>query len=197
MSIDQASAGAEPRDAPVITKVDIGALYVQHHAILYAHACRALPARLHADARDALMTVFRRLSDQKEKGTLEEQPNWKAYLKTSVTNACLDIIKANPEKQELDPEDPQLHHRAPADPTGDAAVEAMSALEGRARAEAMLQILDEADARLRTIVVGKLFEERTDKDIGAKLGITGQRVGQLYRKALKMLQEEVTRTDDQ
>jgi len=43
------------------------------------------------------------------------------------------------------------------------------------------------------IVIGREFHERTNRDLGKELGLTGQRVGQLYDEALEQLREEVNR----
>jgi DNA-directed RNA polymerase sigma subunit (sigma70/sigma32) len=44
------------------------------------------------------------------------------------------------------------------------------------------------------IVIGKEGYERTNRDLGMELGLTGQRVGQLYDQALEQLREEVNRS---
>ena len=44
------------------------------------------------------------------------------------------------------------------------------------------------------IVIGKEGYERTNRDLGKELGLTGQRVGQLYDQALEQLREEVNRS---
>ncbi|GAA1292189.1 sigma-70 family RNA polymerase sigma factor [Saccharothrix xinjiangensis] len=196
MSVEWESAEEEARDAPVVpTRLDVAALYLRYHAILDGYARRYLPLQRHDDAKDAVMTVFRRLTDMKAKGTLHDQPNWEAYLKRAARNACLDIVGGNRDHEELDPEDLRIHRDAAADPTGDSVVDAILRREKLVRAVAALDVLDAIDTRLRPIVIGRLFEERTDRDIGEQLGITGQRVGQLYKKALPLLQEEVNRTN--
>ncbi|MFE2755357.1 RNA polymerase sigma factor [Actinosynnema sp. NPDC059335] len=198
MSDDRESPGEEADAASgTPTRVDVPALYQRYHAVLHAYATRFLPSDRHADANDAMMTVFKRLVDMKAEGRLQEQPNWEAYLKLAVKNACLDILRTDRDHEELDPEDPWIHREAPADPTGDTVVDAVSRQEELRLANAAFEVLDATDVRLRPIVIGKLIEERTNRDIGAQLDLTGQRVGQLYEKALTLLQEEVNRTHDQ
>lgn len=193
----QQSDDAEPAALATATQVDIAALYARYHARLRAHALRCLPRDLHHEADTALMTVFTRLVASRVEGRLEEQPNWEAYLKRSVKNACLDILKADHGDQKIDPDDPRIHREAAADPTGDTAADRTDHHERVRRAKAALDGLDSVDPRLRIIVVGKLVNERTNRDLGQEFGLTGQRVSQLYDKALELLREEVNRNDGQ
>jgi len=180
---------AETPPAPA-TRVDIGPLYVQHHGRLRRHALSCLSDDLHHEADKALMIVFTRLLDSKKKGQLTEQNNWEAYLVRAVTNACLDILKTTKDDQEIDQDDPRVHRDALPDPTGDTAADR---IDRAAKARLAKPILDALEPRLRTIVLGKLIDKRTNRELGAELGLTGQRIGQLYDQTMQQLQEEVNR----
>jgi RNA polymerase sigma factor (sigma-70 family) len=52
------------------------------------------------------------------------------------------------------------------------------------------------DAAARVIVIAKYAHRRTNKEIGEKLNLTGQRVSQLHKEALERLKEEVNRPRD-
>jgi len=171
---------------------DVAALYNRYHAVLHRQAKSTLPEYLQDQVDDALMTVFTRLRRHEQAGTLAEQANWEAYLVKAVKNACLDIIKNFPANAGVDADDARIYQPVAADPTGDAVTERLddNATLRRARAA-----LDTLDPRLHDIVIAKL-QGRTNRDIGTQHDITGQRVGQLYVQAMRIVVEEVTRTDD-
>jgi RNA polymerase sigma factor (sigma-70 family) len=150
----------------------------------------SLSSSLQHEVDGALMTVFTRFVDDRAAGRLKEPKNWEAFLVTAVTNACRDIVKSARENKEIDHSDPRTHRDAKPDPTGDAAVDHLEHAARVDRARAALETLDE---RSRTIVIGKEVYERTNRDLGKVLGLTGQRVGQLYDQALRQLREEVNR----
>jgi len=192
------STAQQPDDAdsellsPPVTRFDVAALYRLHHGRLRRHAERALPDDLRHEADVALMTVFTRLVNKQSLGQLTEQPNWEAYLVRAVTNACIDILKAAKNDTEIDDNDPRVHRDARTDPTGDTAA---AALDRSVDAHRARDALDTLEPRLRAVVIGKVFHERTNRDLGTELDLSGQRVGQLYRQALQQLREEVNRHD--
>jgi RNA polymerase sigma factor (sigma-70 family) len=192
------STAQQPDDAdpellsPPVTRFDVAALYRLHHGRLRRHAERALPDDLCHEADVVLMTVFTRLVNKQSLGQLTEQPNWEAYLVRAVTNACIDILKAAKNDTEIDDNDPRVHRDARTDPTGDTAA---AALDRSVDAHRARDALDTLEPRLRAVVIGKVFHERTNRDLGTELDLSGQRVGQLYRQALQQLREEVNRHD--
>ncbi|GGL76657.1 hypothetical protein GCM10011589_35910 [Modestobacter marinus] len=185
--------GRHARPAPP-AHTDVAALYARHHPRLLRQAQRVLPGDQQHAAGDALMTVFGRLLQQQQDGSLTEQPNWEAYLLRAVTNACLDILKSSARTQPVeDPVDVAGQERAPADPTGDTAAQRLDDATRRRRLDAALRTLPD---RQREIVLQKAALERTNRDIGRELGLSGQRVGQLYDQAMRQLREEVNRHGD-
>ena len=189
VSIVRRPGEAEPQPAAV-RPADLAALYQRYHHRLRRHAAANLPASLQHEADVALMTVFTRLVKARSDGRLKEPRNWEAFLVTAVTNACRDIVKTARENEEIDVSDPRTHRDADPDPTGDAAVDHLEHAARVDRARAALEALGE---RSRTIVIGAEVYERTNRDLGKELGLTGQRVGQLYDEALEQLREEVNR----
>ncbi len=193
VSVDRQPAEAEPE--PVAAQpVDLAALYQRYHDRLCRHARGFLPRSLQHEVDAATMTVFMRLVDARATGRLKEPRSWEAFLVAAVTNACRDIVKVTRENEEIDDSDPRTHRDCEADPTGDGAVDHLEHAARVDLARAALQTLDE---RSRTIVIGKEIHRRTNRDLGRELGLSGQRVGQLYDQALRQLSEEVTRNHDQ
>jgi RNA polymerase sigma factor (sigma-70 family) len=190
VSVDRQPAEAEPKLATV-QPVDLAALYQRYHDRLRRYAEWSLPSSLQHEADAALMTVFTRLVHARTTGRLKEPKNWEAFLVAAVTNACRDIVKTARDNEEIDDSDPRTHRDAEPDPTGDAAVDH---LEHAARVDRARVALETLDERSRTIVIGKEGYERTNRDLGKELGLTGQRVGQLYDQALEQLREEVNRS---
>jgi len=181
-----------PSAAPAHT--DVAALYQRYHGTLLRQATSALPAHLKDHASDARAMVFTRLVQQERDGTLTEQPNWEAYLVKAVKRACFDIIKITSKVQpteQIVPDDAAMHRAVAPDPTGDTAAERLDdAAQGR-RARAALHSLP---PRLREIVIARLGG-RSYRDVGKEVGLTGQRVGQLYDEAMNALRKEVNRHD--
>jgi RNA polymerase sigma factor (sigma-70 family) len=173
---------------------DVAALYQRYHGTLLRQAMSVLPAHLKDQASDARTIVFTRLIQQQRAGTLTEQPNWEAYLVKAVKRACFDIIKITRKSQPTEqtvPDDADMHRAVPPDPTGDTAAERLDdAAQGR-RARAALHSLP---PRLREIVIARLGG-RSYRDIGKEVGLTGQRVGQLYDEAMHALRKEVNRSN--
>lgn len=192
VSVDRQPAEAEPE--PVAAQlVDLAALYQRYHDRLSRHARWCLPSSLQHEVDPAIMTVFTRLVDARATGRLKESKSWEAFLVAAVTNACRDIVKAARDNEKIDDSDPRTHRDCETDPTGDAAVDH---LEHAARVDLARAALQTLDGRSRTIVIGKEFHGRTNRDLGRELGLSGQRVGQLYDQAVRQLREEVTRNHD-
>ena len=146
------------------------------------------------------MTVLTRLLSLATQNRLPQPANWEAYLVHAVKNACLDNRRARRDKQhaQLDTEhvDAQSYARqrrdGDLDPTAQHAVDNVDSQRQLVRARSALSRLDE---RTRTIVDG-VHLGRSNAELGRQLGITGQRVGQLYRQALEQLRGELTGSDD-
>ncbi len=180
-------------DTSLQPQVDVAALYARYHQRLHRQAAYVLPQHLQDEAGAAVMTVVTRLVSRNRDGHLAEPAKgWEPYLVQAVTNACLDVMKARREHDELDPEAPYAERDAPRDPTGDTVCERLDRTEAAMRVRAALETLD---PRLRAVVAAKFFHEKSNKIIGGELGLTPQRVGQLYTQALKELREELTRDD--
>ena len=161
--------------------VDVAALYTRYHERLHRHARSTLPRYRHTDAAAAVMAVFVRLLEKARDGSLPEpHKGWEPYLVRAVTNACRDILRTK-QHDEFDGAEWQLQRQAAE----------RSARESRS-AE-LEEALEALNPRLRAIVVAKHYDGKTNRAIGAELGLTGQRVGQLYKEALQQLREELTR----
>ena len=192
------SASQEAGEAPGSTEgpaADPGALYERYHGTLRRYAEAKLPARLRSEAGTALSMVFERLLNYRKENQMPRPSNWEAYLRGAVYNACKDLTKAR-QAEEVDDGDPRMHRDALRDPTGDSAVEHFEHFEHAERTDRAKAALDALDERSRAIVIGKHAHRRTNKELGDELNLTGQRVSQLHKEALKRLKEEVNRPRD-
>lgn len=168
--------------APAVRPPDVAALYAAHHGALRRVARSTLPLHLRAETDAALMDVFTRLVQYAAEDRLPAPASWEAYLVTAVKNACREIGRRWPVEDRQDGAADELDRRTAPDPTGDTAVD-------RAVLTEALRSLAEQDPRLRLIVLA-VHEGRSRQDIGRELGITGQRVGQLYKQSLTLLRDE-------
>ena len=156
----------------------LAALYACHHGRLRRHAETRLPSHLRHEADVALMAVFAKLVRASADGSLTQPGSWEAYLVAAVSNACVDLVRAERHDVSLDKDSPdlaELDRDAPRDPTADHAVARDEETRAIVRVTAAL---DNLEPRLRTIVIGKIWDTRSDRDLGRELEITGQRVGQ-------------------
>ena len=173
-----------------LTRLDVGAIYEQHHVAMHKVALRLFGAARQKDAEDAVMGVATRLLVMKGEGTLRDQgAYWEAYLVKAVRNACVDITR-KARSQGYNDETWYESTRASADldPVGDDVVNADERAWRRTRIHRALANLP---ARHRTIVERKLWNGWTNEQIGRQLSITGQAVSQQYKTALKRLLKEV------
>jgi RNA polymerase sigma factor (sigma-70 family) len=191
------SAGQEAGEAPGSTDgpADPGALYARYHGTLRTYAEKKLPTRLQSEAGTALSIVFERLVNYRKEGRMPRPSNWDAYLRGAVDNACKDLAKTR-QHEEVDDGDPRIHRDVPHDPTGDSVLAQDENLEQAELADRAKVALDALDERSRAIVIAKHARRRTNKEIGEELNLTGQRVSQLHKEALKRLKEEVNRSHD-
>ncbi|GAA3432256.1 hypothetical protein GCM10018954_018590 [Kutzneria kofuensis] len=192
------SAGQEAGEAPGSTDgpvADPGALYARYHGTLKTYAEGKLPFRLRSEAGTALSIVFERLVNYRKEGRMPRPSNWEAYLHVAVGNACKTLALAR-QHEEVDDGDPRIHRDVPHDPTGDSVLQQDEYLEQAERADRAKTALDALDERSRAIVIAKHAHHRTNKEIGEELNLTGQRVSQLHKEALKRLKEEVNRPRD-
>ncbi len=170
------------RTAPAARAPDVAALYAAHHGALRRVARATLPQHLRDETGAALMDVFTRLVRYAAEDRMPAPASWEAYLVTSVKNACHDICRRSPVEIRQDEAADELDRHSAPDPTGDTAVDGAVLEQALAR-------LAEQDPRLRLVVLA-VHEGRSKQDIGQELGITGQRIGQLYKQALTVLRDE-------
>lgn len=172
-------------------RIDLAPLYEKYKDRLERHARAVLPHYLRPDSENALMKVFAHLASLQAVDRLPEPDNWEAYLVRSVTNACKDILKARRETPaQIDDDDPILYGDAQPDPTSQQVVDK---LEKADRVRIVREAIQSLDERSQTIVIGKYYSGQNNRELGRRLGLTGQRVGQLHNEALRQLREEVNR----
>lgn len=199
-SAEERDAAGDPEAGFAGVPPDLAALYQRHHARLRRVAFAALPLYLHSEVDVALMTVFCRLLQLESRDELPQPSSWEAYLVRAVKNVCVDMCRVRRDDRHAEFDASALDHDSFAgrrrdgllDPTADMAVEGMDAEGRRERVRLAVGSLDE---RARVIVIGSL-DGLSNAELGRQLGISGQRVGQLYRQALEQLREELSRRDD-
>jgi RNA polymerase sigma factor (sigma-70 family) len=172
---------------------DLAPVYAQFHARLRAVAITTLKGS-GLDARAAVTTVFTRLCVRAEAGDLQlPRSGWEPYLVTAVRRASLDLLRQQRGDEPLDETSPEqaaaIRRAAEPDPTGNTAAYTTDLARRRRQLQTALARIDERDRQILNL---KHWHNATNRDIGKALGVTGQRVGQLYADALKKLKDELT-----
>lgn len=169
-------------DSAALPSPDVAALYDAHKDVMFRVARRILNGN-DDDALDAVGAVILKLVNAADDDRMPHPRNWRSYLCTAARNAAADIIRKRASRDEAEEQEvwvwPTVEDAADQD-------------DLEKRATAALERLPEQQQR---IVRLKVFDCETNRSIGARLGISGQAVGQQYRNALKTLHKEVTSND--
>ena len=188
----------EPRGpavgARICTTSDVAAQYARHHESLARVATRFFEGKRRDAAENAVMDVILRLTESAEAGQLTDKgEDWGPYLRQAVRNSCIDIVRRERKELERFPEgDPEHERILDLDPLGDAVAEQDLTRRRIARLKPALATLDETEL---AIIWHTFWNGATDKQIGDRLGTSGQAVGQRKRTILKKLLKEVTRDE--
>lgn len=187
---DSAGPGAGVR---ICTESDVAAQYAQHHQWLRDTARRRFPSQTPDLLDDAVGVVFVRLLNQVDKGKLTDKGDrWRAYLRRMVLNSCVDLIRRDVRFRNVSStDDPEIPHIIDHDPLGDEVAD--DDLRRRRQPK-----LNEAVAKLserQVSILQYVMEGWTNKQIGERLGISGQAVGQQLKTIMNRLHEEVTKDE--
>ena len=153
----------------------------------YDRALLAGTARLLGDpsaAEDLVQDVFIRLA-ARWKGEMVPSPQMTAWLNETMHNMAVDVIRRRARQEEL--------HRREALERG--AVSPPGAGDGEVSddAAAAAEALAALDERERRIVVLKVYEEKSYREIADETGLTVGNVGFILHAAMKKLAAKLSR----
>ncbi|NYI58249.1 sigma-70 family RNA polymerase sigma factor [Cellulomonas soli] len=193
-----AQAEEEPRGpaagARICTPTDVAAQYRRHHESLAKVAARFFEGKRPDAAENAVMDVMLRLTESAKAGELTDKgEDWGPYLRRAVRNSCVDIVRREKREREHFPQgDPELERIVDLDPLGDAIAQQHSTRWQVARLKSALATLDESEL---LIIWLTFWKGATDKQIGDRIGTSGQAVGQRKKTILRKLLKEVTKDE--
>lgn len=180
--------------ARICTPSDVAAQYGRHHQTLGRVADWFFEGQRKDAAENAVMDVFRRLTESAMAGQLTDKgEDWGPYLRRAIRNACTDIVRQEKKERERFPKgDPEFEQIVDLDPLGDAVAENDLDMRRTARLKPALAALDDTE---RAIIRHTFWGGWSDRQIGDSLGTSGQAVGQRKKTILKKLLKEVTKDD--
>ncbi len=160
--------------APPVTHIpgEIETLFEAHHGLVFRTAYRITGNA--ADAEDVLQTVFLRLMRRDRGAALQQQ---ESYLRRAAVNVSLDVVRAGQNAKSVPIDAVPLAARTTSDSS--------NLNHELRRALATLQ------PREAEIFALRFFEERTNQEIAALLGISQVHVAVILHRTRRQLQKEI------
>ena len=159
----------------------LGELFENHSRQVLSAAYRVTGSR--QDAEDALQTVFLRLAGRWRDLNLSDTPG--AYLRRAAVNAAIDLLRSRSAAGAVPLEDMPFEI---SDRSDVSAERQRQDSEFRQRLRKALLVLTDRNA---TVFCLRYFEEFTNKEIAAALGVSQTRVAVILHRARKRLQQEL------
>ena len=171
-----------PREEPASDHDDVlASLFRQHHGRVLNAAYRVTGSR--QDAEDVLQTVFLRLARRGAAVELDERAG--SYLHTAAVNAAIDLLRARARSGASALDD------WISEPADDKAVSPESAPRDRELRQRLRQALLEVPERHARIFALRFFEDLSNKEIAALLGVSQTAVGVSIFRTRKRLRVEL------
>lgn len=166
---------------------DITAIVSAHEASLLRYAARLLKDEEHA--QDVVQETFVRMVHHDRRGGLATVSNRTAWLYRVARNLCLDRLRAAKRRLEISlddvPEDggSSLHEQIPADDRDRPDL----IMAKREEMEQMRRQIMKLDPRSREIVLLKVEQGRSYKEIAEVMGLSVGNVGFILHQTMKKL----------
>lgn len=174
----------ELRDREVTVRTneaELTRLFEQHHGLVFSTAYRITGNA--ADAEDVLQTVFLRLFRREADGTRSVE-NSESYLRRAAINASIDLLRERRTNRTVLGSDASLDelsaassHRSPA--------------TGYEVKQCLRRALANLDSRAAEAFALRFFEDYTNGQIAAALGISQVLVAVVIHRARRQLQNEI------
>lgn len=167
---------------------DLGALYLRHRDAMHRVAASVLREAGLADAagdavQDAIVSIIA--------SPPEDVRDWEAFLVTAAKRKALDRVKSAAVRH-AGPELAEDHDYADDTHIAEDVADDLDRQRQAAVAWDCLSVLDE---RYRKAVWEFVALERSREEVAADLGVTPPRVSQMVRRALELLQQEMSRRE--
>ncbi len=173
-----------------VVQPDVAALYNRHKDAMRASAQKTLaPNSMSSDVDDAVSAVVVNLQNARSRGELHDKDDWEPYLRRSVRNAALVIVSTRAKTDSLDEVletingiDTFRDRTEGLDPVAEQVIERGEHQDVRA-AISRAGLTD----KQQHILCAYFTRGMTDEAIGDQLGVTGQAVGRMRRRAQNTL----------
>lgn len=175
----------------------LAALYLRNREAMF-RAAHAILRNQH-DAEDAVSAAVVNVSARLAHGHVPDNPD--AYLVQSVRNAALDRLRVSSRRQKARPDGPLENHNQPRvgspgklDDIADTGPDVLDQVIEQQRSHEVSSAVQRTLGRLaerEAAMLSSLLEGQTRMEIGARHSLTGQRVGQLLKKPIADLLDEL------
>ncbi|MDQ6759410.1 MAG: sigma-70 family RNA polymerase sigma factor [Acidobacteriota bacterium] len=154
-------------------------LFEAHHGLVFRTAYRITGNA--ADAEDVLQTVFLRLLRRDQGGALLQQ---ESYLRRAAVNVALDLVRTGKDSKTIPIDDL---------PSGRSLASAPRRTEPESRElhGQLRRALATLPPREAEIFALRFFEERSNQEIAALLGISQVHVAVILHRTRRQLQKEI------
>jgi RNA polymerase sigma-70 factor (ECF subfamily) len=172
------------RDREVTVRTDeseLARLFEQHHGLVFSTAYRITGNA--ADAEDVLQTVFLRLFRRDADGTMNVEKG-ESYLRRAAINASIDLLRERRTKQTLLGSETSLDELS-------AASSHPSPATGYELKECLRRALANLDTRAAEVFALRFFEDYSNRQIAAALGLSQVLVAVMIHRARRQLQDEI------
>jgi RNA polymerase sigma-70 factor, ECF subfamily len=158
------------------------ALFQRYHRMLTAQMQARFygVVRRRCDAEDVLQTAFAKAFENIGGFQYQGEGSFRRWLARLVMNAFADELRSHRAEQKA-----SVEHDGDLQTMEDRAETERSAAEQRN--QAMLEALNRMDEEDRSIVIERLFEKLSYREIAANLGVSRETARQLFAQALSRL----------
>ncbi len=152
--------------------LELDDMFDAHHGLVFRTAYRITGNA--ADAEDVLQTVFLRLLGRDPGGSALENPE--SYLRRAAINVALDLVRAGKVRGSVPLEE---------------APDAEARQDPRELRMALTQALSRLSPREAEVFALRLFENQSNKDIAAGLGLSQVHVAVILHRARTAIRAEL------
>lgn len=176
---------------PLSGPVDVAALYLEHRAVMFRAARRALGPGRPDDVQDAVQAAIEQTAVEVAKPDFVNKTNWAGWLNTVTTRKAIDLRRRDGTRSKHEQNAALQDRTQPrTDPVGAGA----AARDDVDRLRAAMHSLP-GDAALMVYLTH--IEDLSNAEVGRQLGVSGQYVGRVVAESLATLALKMEEVDDQ
>jgi len=170
--------------------VDVAALYLEHRAVMYRAARRALGPGRTEDVQDAVQAAVEQTAIEIAKSDFVNKTNWAGWLTTVTTRKAVDLHRRDSIRRKHE-RDAALQERVQPrrDPVG-------AGTAARADVRRLRTVMADLPGDAPLMVYLTHAEDLSNAEVGRRLGVSGQYVGRVVAESLATLAAKMKEVND-